>query len=220
MRAADAAAASGAMPTQALTIPAGELTLEGALDQPDGHAESLVVVCHHPHYGGDMDNNVVAAVARGLVEAGIGALRFNFRGVGRSSGSHDGGNGEQDDVRAALDYARALPDVQRVGLGGYSFGAGMAAAAVDDSIAALALVSLPSSMVSRGLEALKAYTHPVLLITGDRDHVSSPETLAALALELPKAEAHAVPGADHFWRGYEPELADAVREFFIANLSL
>ena len=95
-----------------------------------------------------MRNNVVAAAVSGLVERGIAAIRFNFRGVGRSGGAHTGGEGEQDDVRAVLAHTAALPDVDadRVGLAGYSFGAGMAAAVAADgvtaaSIGALALIA-------------------------------------------------------------------------------
>ena len=87
-----------------LTGPAGHL--EAVLDQPalrtaTGAPRAAVVFAHpHPQYGGDMYNNVVDAIAEGILAAGIAALRFNFRGVGRSGGSHDNGVGEQDDVRS------------------------------------------------------------------------------------------------------------------------
>src|SRR5438876_1190475 len=127
------------MPTERIAIPAGELELDAALDTPDnGPPAAIVVICHpHPQYGGDMENNVVVAIADGLVRDGIAALRFNFRGVGISEGTYDGGAGEQDDARAAIQYARSLVGISRVGLAGYSFGSGVAAAVAVESIAAL-----------------------------------------------------------------------------------
>ena len=120
------------MPARELTIPSGDITLEGALLTPDGDGPfAVVVVCHpHPQRGGDMHNNVVAAAVSGLLERGIAAIRFNFRGVGGSGGAHTGGEGEQNDVRAVLAHTAALPDIDadRVGLAGYSFGAGIVAA--------------------------------------------------------------------------------------------
>src|SRR5579884_1047828 len=100
------------MPETCLTIPAGDITLEGVLDAPEGDGPfPAVVVCHpHPQYGGDMSNNVVLAAVRGLRGRGIGSLRFNFRGVGRSGGSYAAGAGERDDVRAALAHAATRPE--------------------------------------------------------------------------------------------------------------
>lgn len=77
-----------------------------------------LVLCHpHPLYGGDMDNPVVVRAAEVAREAGLGTLRFNFRGVGASEGSHDNGRGEQDDVRAALATLRARLDRGPVEIG-------------------------------------------------------------------------------------------------------
>src|SRR6266849_4575887 len=84
-----------------VSVPGGP-SLEGRLalvPAPKGG----FVLCHpHPLYGGDMDNPVVIRAAEVVREAGHATLRFNFRGVGSSTGSHDKGAGEQDDVRAAV----------------------------------------------------------------------------------------------------------------------
>lgn len=204
---------------QRVELPSGGLTLEGVLYSPaDAKPASLAVVCHpHPQYGGDMHNFVVAAIVRGLMEAGFGALAFNFRGVGASEGSFDNGSGERDDVRSVLSYARSLPGVQRVALAGYSFGAGMAAAAVDTSVTALGLIALPPGMV-RPDNALKAYAGPVLMASGSNDHISPEHAIRALADSLPVApQVIVVPGADHFWWGHERPLAQAIRDFFGAH---
>ena len=93
-----------------LAGPAG--ALEGRLHLPeDGRPVAGVVVCHpHPLMGGDMNNNVVMGVCRELVGSGMAVLRFNFRGVGASAGTHDQGRGEVEDAREALRYLSEQPD--------------------------------------------------------------------------------------------------------------
>jgi alpha/beta superfamily hydrolase len=198
--------------TTDLTIPCGELQLEAVLRMSDAGARTVAVVCHpHPQRGGDMDNNVVMIAARSALDAGLGALTFNFRGVGRSTGDHDNGNGERDDVLAALAHARSLPGVERVVLAGYSFGAGVASTLVDEEIAACALVACPTNRL--GADTLIATTQtPLLLISGDRDHVSSVNAL--LNAKRDGVEVVTVVGADHFWWGYESQLHGALKAFF------
>jgi alpha/beta superfamily hydrolase len=205
-----------------VTFKSGDLHLEGVAYTPDAAAPStFVVVCHpHPQYGGDMHNNVAMAIVRTAVEAGLGALAFNFRGVGASEGSFDNGIGERDDVRAALAFAASLPGVSRVALAGYSFGAGMAAAVAADPLPALALVALPPGMVVAPDAGIKSYTGPVLLVSGAADNISPSTALRDLARSLPgKADLRIVPGADHFWWGHERALSEVLGAFFAANLA-
>ena len=105
--------------------------LEALLALPESPKAGLVLCHPHPLYGGDMHNPVVVRageVAQGL---GLATLRFNFRGVGASTGVHDEGKGEQDDVLAALDVVAArLPAGRQVGLAGYSFGSWVSARVV------------------------------------------------------------------------------------------
>src|SRR3989475_9578451 len=105
--------------------PAGRL--ESILMYPEVPPQAVAVVCHaHPLQGGIMHYKVVFRAAKALQQNGVAALRFNFRGVGRSEGVHDSGRGEQDDVRAALaEMRRRFPRLPLV-LGGFSFGASMA----------------------------------------------------------------------------------------------
>ena len=104
-------------------IPGPAGILEALLEEPEGAARMAAVVCHpHPLHGGTIHNKVVYRMARGLRRSGIVVLRFNFRGVGRSAGSHGHLEGEIDDARAALDWLRAkYPDLPYA-LAGFSFG--------------------------------------------------------------------------------------------------
>ena len=206
-------------PGEPLTFLSGALTLEGLFHRPAAAPHPAVVVCHpHPLFGGDMHNTVVAAVCEALVDAGMAALRFNFRGVGRSLGRFGDGIGERADAIAALAFLRQVErvDTARVGIVGYSFGAAVALVAADDQVAALAAVSTPS--FGREIPPL-AIRCPTLLITGDRDDVAPPGLLATLAQMIgPQCRVVIVPGADHFWWGYEGKLAPAVVGFLRDSL--
>lgn len=198
-----------------LTFTSEGLSLEGFLHQPLSPLFPAAAVCHpHPLYGGDMNNNVVVAVCQALAEVGIAALRFNFRGVGRSEGKYGDGLGEQTDAGAALACLRQLAQIQqdRVGIVGYSFGATVALMAVDERVAAAAAISIPS--FSQGVPDL-AVRCPTLLITGEQDQFAPAASLPALAQAIgPRCEVALIRGADHFWWGQEKKLAELVSQFF------
>src|SRR5256712_10499542 len=98
--------------------------LEGTLRIPDETPRGIVVVAHPlPTHGGTMRNPLVAAIARACAERGWYALRFNFRGVGKSEGEWTGGRAETEDLAAAVDHARSFAPALPLGLVGYSFGA-------------------------------------------------------------------------------------------------
>jgi alpha/beta superfamily hydrolase len=102
--------------------PAGKL--EALLEEPEeGDPCEACLVCHpHPLFGGTMHNKVVYRIARGMRRSGAVVLRFNFRGVGRSEGVHDQGEGEVEDARAALEFLRQrYPDLPYA-MAGFSFG--------------------------------------------------------------------------------------------------
>jgi hypothetical protein len=211
------------MSEKRVSIPCTDLHLEGRMSLPEGSdPQPGVVVCHpHPLYGGSMDNNVVSSVCNSLQAQGLATLRFNFRGVGGSQGTHGQGVTEQDDVRAALSVLRSQEEVDenRLGLAGYSFGAGVArdVAVSEKSIAALALISMP--LASGETSPLDSYDKPKLIISGSADNFISFEAVLDLVARLPEPKSHEiVPNADHFWFGHEAEAANSVTSFFIQHL--
>jgi alpha/beta superfamily hydrolase len=204
--------------TQAVTFLAGDLTLEGILHAAasvEGPPSAGAVVCHpHPLFGGDMHSAVVVAVCDALAAHGIAALRFNFRGVGGSDGSHGGGGEERDDVRAALDFLASQPgvDLRRLCLAGYSFGAVVALSTPYPSLATLATISPPLAAQEDHDIELRC---PTLLIFGERDPVAPAGSLERVGIDLPTgSRVVVVPGADHFWWGHEGEIAGEVVAFF------
>lgn len=208
-----------------VTFPCGGLKLEGIYYSVEaGDPVPAVIVCHpHPLHGGSMHNNVTYAIADALVKGGMAALLFNFRGVGRSQGSYGGGTAEQEDVVAALDWLAKVKgvDAGRLGLAGYSFGAGVAfpVGCRDARVRVMALVS--PYFENSPLALLKACLKPKLILGGSADDMvpsQDVETYGREAAEPNKCEI--IKGPDHFWGGYERPMAGKVAGFFRDNLQV
>jgi alpha/beta superfamily hydrolase len=159
-----------------------------------------------------MHFKVVFRAAKALQSAGLAALRFNFRGVGRSEGRFDHGIGEQDDAEAALDELerrfRPLPLV----LGGFSFGSAVAlrVGAKDPRVRAVFALGYPASIFTEHPH-LDGRGVPRLFVQGERDRFASGEALRALVEPRPgPKEVVVVPGADHFFEGRLDALQEAV----------
>jgi alpha/beta superfamily hydrolase len=199
--------------------PAGRL--EALLNAGAEQATHAAVVCHpHPLFGGTLHNKVVFHTMKALNSFGFPVLRFNFRGAGLSQGEHDYGNGEVEDVRAALEWLDAefhLPIV----FAGFSFGAaiGLRAACSDARVQALIGVGVPAIPVAPDPEAPRVYTFdflrecvkPKLFVSGARDQFGPREKLEALVASVaePK-ELVVIDGADHFFEGRLRELREAI----------
>jgi uncharacterized protein len=203
------------MKEEQITFSSGELTLEAVIARPAiSTVERGAVICHpHPLYGGSMYNNVVEATLEAMWRLGWATLRFNFRGVGQSSGEHSGGSGEADDAAAAVGFmARELAlSPQKIVLAGYSFGAMAAlnAASKLTDLGALVLIALPLRMAEA--DTLKQFNASLVFAAGDRDNYCPPAQLQAIHQALgSRAQLKIIRGADHFFGGYEAELADAL----------
>lgn len=187
--------------------PAGTLVL--ALDAPAAPVpRGVAVVCHpHPLHGGTLDNKVAQTLARAFVQLGYQAVRFNFRGVGGSSGAWDGGAGEVDDALAVI--ASQRQPGQPLVLAGFSFGAyvaSQAAARLPPGQAAERLVLVGPATANFPVAPVPADT---LVIHGEADDV------VPLAATFDWARPQAlpvvvVPGAGHFFHGQLPLLKSLV----------
>jgi alpha/beta superfamily hydrolase len=175
-----------------------------------------IAICHpHPLYGGDMDNPVVVRIAEVCRDEGLVTCRFNFRGVGRSSGAHDQGRAERLDAEAALLHVEsALGPSGRLLLAGYSFGAvvGAVVAAAGRRLGGLILVAPPLAMTGEApFLPLAARKLPTLIVAGTADDYCPAPALHALGARLPGARVALVEGGDHVFRGTLAALGETVR---------
>ena len=199
------------------------------LDGPAGRLETILwtpsssappplaaLVCHpHPLFGGTMHNKVVYQTAKSLDAIGIPVLRFNFRGAGLSAGVHDRGQGEKEDVRAALDFlASEFPGVPLL-LAGFSFGAwvGMRVGCEDSRVSHLIGLGIPVN--STDFSFLRQCKKPKLFVHGSNDEHGAIDKVKALIPRLPGGNRLVVvEGVDHFFAGKLDQLGGAINTWF------
>ena len=205
------------------------------IDGPSGRLEALLnggaenathaaVVCHpHPLCGGTLHNKVVFHTMKALNGFGFPVLRFNLRGTGLSQGEHDHGEGEVEDVRAALAWLDAEYHLPLV-FAGFSFGAavGLRAVSADSRVRAVVGVGTPVGPVVADSEVPRTYTFeflqecmkPKLFVSGARDQFGPRAKLEALIASIPEPKKLVIiEGADHFFEGRLRELREAIESW-------
>lgn len=178
-------------------------TLEARFDSPDS-PDRFTVFCHpHPLQGGSMNAPLMIAVANRLVDRGHAVLRFNFRGTGASSGGHDEGDGELNDLTAAMELAREreLP----LGLAGWSFGAWTALRWLAEEQETMPYVGIAPVATDLPDDLPPG---PKRIILGTREQVIDSEALTAYAREQ-GIDLVLTPG-DHFFHGRGKRIGDLV----------
>lgn len=196
-----------------LFIPASHGKLEAILKEPSGESKGVALVCHpHPLGGGTMHNKVVFRAAAGLIDAGLTTLRFNFRGVGASTGGHEEIPGGREDVASALDFLADKYPGQEITLAGFSFGSrtGMEVGMNDDRVVRLISIGTPVDKY-RDYEFLTAVRKPILFIHGDKDEFGAIENVRKLVEQIPGAELIVFENAGHFFDDQLNELRVSVK---------
>jgi alpha/beta superfamily hydrolase len=204
--------------------PAGRL--EALLNRGAETASHAAVVCHpHPLFGGALHNKVVFHAMKALNGFGFPVLRFNFRGAGLSEGVHDQGRGEEDDVRAALDWLGGELHLPLI-FCGFSFGAavGLRVACPDARVKAVIGLGTPVAPVdgrAYDLSCLESCSKPKLLVSGDRDQYGSRAELEKLTASLrdPK-KLVMIEGADHFFEGRLREMRETIASWINEAIEL
>jgi len=199
-------------------IPVSHGRLEALVKEPVGPARGAAVVCHpHPIHGGTMHTKAVYRAAQALNDAGLVTLRFNFRGVGASTGSFDEGIGEREDLEAALDWLEGEYPKLPLFVGGFSFGSMVAlSVGVDDErVVALFGLGLPVDMDAYDYSFLERTEKPILVVQGENDEFGSGEAVSKL---LDALGTHItlvrIPGSDHFFTDRPDELRATVRGYY------
>lgn len=206
-----------------LFIPASHGKLEGIIKEPRGEPRGVGLVCHpHPLGGGTMHNKVVFRAASGIVDAGLVTLRFNFRGVGASTGVHSEVDGGKEDVADALDYLAEEYPEQPITLAGFSFGSrtGMEVGMNDDRVKRLISIGTPVDKY-KDYGFLMGLRKPILFVHGDKDEFGSVESLNKLVDQVSMvAETKLVVFEDcgHFFDDHLTDLRNAVRDWVVEEI--
>ena len=202
---------------RSFSLPGPAGPLEALLNTGITESRHAAVVCHpHPLYGGTMHNKVVYHAAKALNEFGIPVLRFNFRGVGRSGGEHDG-RAESEDVSAAVDWLDREYRVPVI-FAGFSFGAAVGLRACCPDQRVLGLISLGTPVVADGrsyaYKFLQECGKPKLFVSGTKDMFGPQEELETIVGNS-AAPKHLVwvEGAGHFFEGKLPVMQDAIQSW-------
>lgn len=195
-----------------------ELELEAEYFESKSNKQNLtVLICHpHPQYGGNMYNNVVSGVFNKLMKIDISCLRFNFRGVGRSTGNHSNGTGELTDVQKSIDFLINEKNCEKIIICGYSYGAAIGCSAINysEKIIGYVSISFPWDFMGSKYKELSQSNKPKLFFQGNQDTVAIYERFEEnYNYYLDPKESKIIEGADHFYIGYEEQIADEVLKF-------
>ena len=202
------------MPTIAkVSIPGPAGKLEVVVHMPDVAPRAIAVIAHPlPTMGGTMENKIVTTLARTFTELGFSALRFNFRGVGASSGEFDNGNGEIEDALTVTRYALSEYGDLPLILSGFSFGGYVQARAAQQlSVHQLVLIA---PAVTR--YPMPSVPHNTLLVHGELDEVVSLADVMQWARPQ-RLPIVVLPGAVHFFHGRLEQLKEIVRHNFMGQ---
>lgn len=186
------------------------LELEGAFFKGSDNA---VLIAHpHPVYGGDMENMVVREITAIYRARGWSTLRFNFRGTGKSGGSHSGGAAEQKDIKAAAEFLKEK-GARRIDMAGYSFGAWVLAHTDTSGLCdgRMVMISPPAAMMD--FSKARPCSRLMLAVTGSEDAIAPPGHVRQVISRLnPEAELKVIKGADHFFSNRLEELKASIDE--------
>src|SRR5689334_20409544 len=201
------------MPEVIMNGPEGRL--EGRYQHGEGNTAPIALMLHpHPQHGGTMNNKVIYALYHEFLERGFSVLRFNFRGVGRSQGRFDRGEGELSDAAAALDWLQAYnANASQCWIAGFSFGAwiGMQLLMRRPEITGFVAVAPPANLYD--FSFLAPCPASGLVIQGDKDDVVPPESVDKLVHKLTSQrdiaiDHRSIKGATHFFNEHLQELGD------------
>ena len=201
------------MPEERIFIKNDSLIVEGLLHKSS--EERGVIICHpHPLMGGSMHNNVVEAIQEAFAAENFTTVRFNFRGVGRSTGIYDEGRGEMEDILSAREYL-INAGMPKIFFAGYSFGAWVGSKVMeqnDNIFTDSVFISPPNNYFD--FDWAKLTDNIGLIICGDQDQFCDLEAIKKQIKEI-QAKLEMISGADHFYLEKEKELINVLRKYII-----
>lgn len=206
-----------------LFIPAPHGRLEAILKELQGEPNGIGIVAHpHPLGGGTMHNKVVFRAAAGLVDAGLVTLRFNFRGVGASTGEHSEIPGGIEDVETVIDYMTNEYPGEDLTLAGFSFGSRTAMEAGIDDGRVKRLISIGTPVDKyQDYDFLLRLKKPILFVHGDSDEFGELENLKRLVDDVAKVtdtELVTFSACGHFFDEHLDQLRAAIKDWVIKKI--
>jgi uncharacterized protein len=198
------------MPIETVMIDALDgVQLRADLARVDGALRGVVLAHPHPLYGGDRFNPIIETLFGLLPDAGFTTIRFDFRGVNESGGSHDDGDSERLDIVAAIDLLDFVQPDAPVWLVGYSFGSLVALNVVDPRVIGWVAIAPPLAIFPG--RVLSDIDHrPKLLLVPRHDQYSAPDATAAIIEPWTATEMRIVESCDHFLTGRVRPIAESV----------
>ncbi len=200
---------------QSLRIPVAHGELEARLERPEETVRGAAVLGHpHPEHGGTMHSKPVYYLARALRTAGLSTLRFNFRGVGESTGEYDGGIGELDDFRQCLDFLEQKYPDRPIVTGGFSFGSSIALRVSweNDRVAVMVGLGVPVREVRKPLPT--GGDKPLLIVQGSRDKFGSAGDLRDWLGDRSNVRLEILEGTNHFFESALERMESTVLNYF------
>ena len=200
--------------------------LEGRYHQSKRPNAPLALLLHpHPQYGGTMNNKVVFNLYQNFARRGFSSLRFNFRGVGRSQGQFDNGQGELSDAASALDWMQSRnPNTNICWIAGFSFGAWVAMQLMMRRPEISGFISIAPPASQHDFSFLAPCPASGMIIHGDKDEVVPQSSVDKLAQKLQKQknikiDYRIIEGSDHFFLDHLEPLNEQVNDYLDKVLS-
>ena len=212
------------MPEVIFNGPEGRI--EGRYYHSKKHGAPVALILHpHPQHGGTMNNKVVYAMYENFIGRGFSTLRFNFRGVGRSQGVFDNGQGELSDAASALDWRQGHnPNAQSCWIGGFSFGAWISMQLMMRRPEITGFISVAPPASTNDFTFLAPCPASGLIVHGSADEVVPVSSVDKLAAKLSaqkniEIDYRVVKGCNHFFNNHLPQLTDHLNDYLEKSLN-
>ncbi|MCX5577087.1 alpha/beta hydrolase [Kaistia terrae] len=213
------------MPEVIFTGPAGRI--EGRFQPSKEKNGPIAIILHpHPQFGGTMNNAITYQLFYMFAKRGFAVLRFNFRGVGRSQGEFDHGEGELSDAASALDWVQTIhPDARACWVAGFSFGSWIGMQLLMRRPEIEGFISIAPQANLYDFSFLAPCPSSGLIVHGDQDKVAPPKDVQTLVDKLKTqkgiiVEQTIMPGANHFFEGQVEPLIDICGNYVDKRLAM
>ncbi len=200
-----------------IPVPNTNINLETEFFNPDNDKVNICVLLAHPHslYGGNMSNNVISSLFSTFSNENIPTLRFNFRGVGKSTGSYGQDIGEQEDIRTCIKFLIEKEEFEKIFIVGYSYGAAIGCSQVNTfkNIMGYVAIAFPFDLFIM-FKNLAQTSKPKLFIQGNMDNIANFRNFLKHFKDMkPPKEYKIINNADHFFWGFENQVSKFAFDF-------